>query len=205
MAHERKYRNGRTSFIHPIRAGARRSSARAGSGAVVAVAAAGLLAACGTSGGGTNTAGSGSGGAQQAVVSTRQLQGAGAVLVDGSGKTIYSPDQEENGKILCTGGCLSFWTPVTASPNAVAREPGQLAGALGTVHRPDDGKTQLTYNHRPLYTFTLDTSPGQLGGNNFKDSFGGKSFTWRAVTAGQPVAVASSTGTAPTPGNQPGY
>src|ERR1700753_3816478 len=45
------------------------------------------------------------------------------------------------------------------------------------------GKTQLTYNGRPLYTFRLDTAAGQAHGNNFTDSFSGTSFTWEVVTA----------------------
>ena len=132
---------------------------------------------------------------------TRNLAGLGTVLVNTAGKTIYSPEQEAHGKILCTGNCLSFWFPVTVRSAAGLRATGAAAGALGTIHRRDDGLTQLTYNGRPLYTFRLDHSPGQAHGSNFSDAFGGTHFTWQAVTAsGAAGGPASSSG----PGYQGG-
>jgi predicted lipoprotein with Yx(FWY)xxD motif len=162
--------------------------------AVSGLAAAALLvAACGSSGGGTagsgggSAAGSGggstgSGGATGATVSTRQLSGIGTALVDSSGMTVYTPKTpaESKGKISCTGSCLSFWFPVTAS--SADQGSSGLPGKIGMIHRPD-GKTQLTYNGKPLYTFKLDTAAGQAHGNNFTDSFSGTTFTWQVVTA----------------------
>jgi predicted lipoprotein with Yx(FWY)xxD motif len=106
--------------------------------------------------------------------------------------TIYTPKTpaEVNGNIKCTGSCLSFWFPVTASSTDPAGSG--LPGNLGTIHLPG-GKTQLTYHGRPLYTFRLDTSPGQAHGNNYSDSFNGTSFTWQVVTAsGQPAGAGSA-------------
>lgn len=150
-----------------------------------AAAAAGLLAACGSSGSSANpgTGGSGQGASSGMTVSARKLPGVGTVLTDPSGKTLYSPQQEASGTIKCTGSCLSFWFPVTVSKGATLRAASGVAGTLGRISRPDDGKSQLTYNGKPLYTFRLDHGPGQAHGNNFTDSFGGTSFTWRAVTA----------------------
>jgi predicted lipoprotein with Yx(FWY)xxD motif len=42
------------------------------------------------------------------------------------------------------------------------------APSLGTVRRPN-GKTQVTYRGRPLYTFTEDTEPGEVNGEGFRD------------------------------------
>lgn len=159
-----------------------------------------LLAACGSSG--SSAASPGGGGNDQpsaagrtAVVAVRQVSGVGKVLVDQAGKTLYSPEQEAHGTIRCTGSCLGFWFPVTIpSGNRVPHLTG-LGGPLGIVKRPDDGKTQLTYEGRPLYTFRLDQSPGQAHGNNFRDSFGGTSFTWQAAVAGG--AAAGGSGPAP--------
>jgi predicted lipoprotein with Yx(FWY)xxD motif len=155
-------------------------------------AAAVLVAACGSSGGGTASSGGGgnskTGGttgkaaAAKGAISTRQLSGVGTVLVNSSGMTIYTPKSpaESRGKIKCTGSCLSFWFPVSSS--SAKPSSGGLPGKLTSIQRPD-GKTQLTYNGRPLYTFRLDTAAGQDHGNNFSDHFGGTSFTWEAVVS----------------------
>ncbi len=163
------------------------------------------VAACGSSGGtaGVRTAGhhgTNQNPAGDAAVSTRQLSGVGTVLVTSSGMTVYTPKSpaESNGKIKCVGSCLNFWLPVTAG--SAGAPSGGLPGKLGTVQRPD-GKTQLTYNGRPLYTFRLDTAAGQALGNNVTDHFNGTSFTWQAVTASGKAG-----GTAPKPSNSiPGY
>lgn len=167
-----------------------------------------LVAACGSPGGSTASSGasgnSGSVATANAAVSTRQLSGVGTVLVTSSGMTIYTPKvpAEANGNIKCTGSCLSFWFPVTAS----SASPGSsgLPGTLGTVHLPG-GTTQLTYNGRPLYTFRLDTAPGQAHGNNYTDHFNGTTFTWQAVTASGKPGGAGTPAPSPSYSNQPGY
>ena len=175
---------------------------------LAAAAAAGLLAACGSAG--THGAGGGTahpaGASHRVVVSARKLPGVGTVLVNRSGKTIYSPQQEAHGKILCTGSCLSFWFPVPAGASPLQAASG-VTGALGTIRRPD-GQTQLTYNGKPLYTFRLDMAPGQAHGNNFTDHFGGTSFTWRAITTtGSPAGTGQqgNGGGYAYPGSSPGY
>jgi predicted lipoprotein with Yx(FWY)xxD motif len=145
---------------------------------------------------------------QQAVF-VRTLPGIGPTLVDRSGRTIYSPQQEASGKIACTGRCLAFWFPVTVRPGTILGHPRGLGGRLGKIRRPDDGLTQLTYNGRPLYTFRLDRAAGQAHGNNFTDHFGAVSFNWRAVTAANHLKA--KPGASPTaggytyPGTSPGY
>jgi predicted lipoprotein with Yx(FWY)xxD motif len=170
-----------------------------------------LVAACGSPGGSTASSGaggnSGSNGsvaAANAAVSTRQLSGVGTVLVTSSGMTIYTPKvpAEGTGNIKCTGSCLSFWFPVTAS--SVSPGSGGLPGTLGTIHRPG-GTTQLTYNGRPLYTFRLDTAPGQAHGNNFTDHFNGTTFTWQVVTASDKPGGAGAPAPSPSYTTQPGY
>jgi predicted lipoprotein with Yx(FWY)xxD motif len=167
-----------------------------------------LVAACGSSGGSTASSGAGPGStgkvaSAKAMVSTRQLTGIGTVLVSSSGMTIYTPKTpaEVNGNIKCTGSCLSFWFPVTTS-SANPRSSG-LPGKLGTIHLAD-GKTQLTYNGRPLYTFRLDTAAGQDHGNNYTDSFNGTTFTWQVVTASGKPASAGSPAPAPSYNSQGG-
>jgi predicted lipoprotein with Yx(FWY)xxD motif len=154
---------------------------------LAAVAAVGLVAACGSAGTGGGSGAVGTGAAQgtaashHTVISVRKVPGVGAVLVDRSGKTLYSPQQEASGKIACTGSCLSFWFPVRVAAGSDLRAPSGVTGALSTIHRP--ALTQLTYNGKPLYTFRLDQAPGQAHGNDFTDHFGGTTFTWHALTA----------------------
>jgi len=131
------------------------------------------------------------------------LPGVGTVLVDRSGKTLYSPQQEAHGTIMCTGGCLSFWFPVPVTAGATVHVPAGVTGVLGTVHRPG-GLTQLTYNGKPLYTFRLDQVPGQAHGNNFTDHFGAASFTWHAVTTSGAPAGTGQPGNASGPAYQGG-
>ena len=186
-------RDGRAGDFR--RKGIGRAAARTVLPGLAAAAAAGLLAACGSAAGGGTAQSPGA--SHRVVVSARKLPGVGTVLVNRSGKTIYSPQQEAHGKILCTGSCLSFWFPVPAGASPLQAASG-VTGALGTIRRPD-GQTQLTYNGKPLYTFRLDMAPGQAHGNNFTDHFGGTSFTWRAITtSGAPAGTGQ-------PGNGGGY
>ena len=172
-------------------AGRGRRARRAALAGLAGVAAAVVLAACA---GYAESTGGGHPAAGTPVVNTRDLAGLGTVLVNTAGRTIYSPEQEAHGRILCTGSCLSFWFPVAVKTAAGLHAPGGVTGVLGTIRRHDDGLTQLTYNGRPLYTFRLDRSPGQAHGSNFADSFGGTSFTWQAVTAGGPAGGAAPSG-----------
>jgi predicted lipoprotein with Yx(FWY)xxD motif len=170
---------------------------------VAAAAAAGVLAGC-SSGNGTPAAASGTGGTQTGTtgmtVATRTVSGVGTVLTDQSGKTLYTPQQEANGAIKCTSSCLSFWFPVTMGSGTTPHAAGNLSGALGEIQRPDGGGRQLTYNGEPLYTFRLDSVPGQVHGNDFMDSFGGQSFTWHAATVGAAKVAPSQPANNP-PGN----
>ena len=156
-------------------------------GLVIAVAVA--IAACGSGGGGNATAASmGASG-----VSTKDIGGAGTVLVDSSGQALYASDQEAAaGKVLCTGACNSFWEPVTASGKVTSSS--SVSGKLGTVKRPD-GTMQVTYNGMPVYSFTQDQA-GQVTGDGFKDAFGGQQFTWHAVTVGNSGSTSGGTGSA---------
>ena len=184
------------------RTGRGRSARRAIVLSLGAAAAAALVAACGGPGGLYGTGGGSTSGAAHhapashgAAISARTLPGVGTVLVDRSGKTLYSPQQEAHGMIMCTGGCLNFWFPVRATAGATLHAPTGVTGALGTIHRPG-GLTQLSYNGKPLYTFRLDQAPGQAHGNNFTDHFGNASFTWHAVTTSEAPAGTAQQGNA---------
>ena len=100
------------------------------------------------------------------VVSTAKNADLGkTVLVNRRGLTLYSLSAERRGRFICTDStCLSFWTPLVVK---LGTKPTGVAG-LGTVKRPD-GRTQVTFLGRPLYTFYLDSARGDAGGEGFRD------------------------------------
>lgn len=102
---------------------------------------------------------------------TRDVPGVGTVLVDPSGKTLYFTDSDSASAIKCVEECTKLWIPAAS---------GAQGADLGMTKRPD-GSNQLTYQNKPLYTFTLDSKDKPASGNNAKDSFGGVDFTWHAV------------------------
>ena len=86
----------------------------------------------------------------------------GPVLEDASGLPLYTLATDQGGQSSCTGSCLQAWPPLTVpagqSPTAAPAVPGTLATAVQS-----DGRTQVTYDGSPLYTFVGD-SPGQVSG-----------------------------------------
>jgi predicted lipoprotein with Yx(FWY)xxD motif len=134
-----------------------------------------VLAGCGSTSGPQRSAAD--------TVSLASVSGVGRVLVDSKGFALYSPAQEKGGTIRCTAGCVSIWVPLT-----VKGSPKAGSGLnLGTVMRPD-GKTQVTFDGKPLYRFAEDNSPKSVSGNGVSDNFGGKSFTWHVASPGKTTA-----------------
>jgi len=96
------------------------------------------------------------------------------VLTTLKGKTLYSLSVETKGKFTCTGTCLASWTPLLIPKGVKPKGPVKL----GTVMRPN-GKTQVTYKGRPLYSFNGDVKPGEANGEGIKDV-----GTWHAAKVG---------------------
>jgi predicted lipoprotein with Yx(FWY)xxD motif len=157
---------------------------------LIGLAAALGLAACGGSNDSNATAASPP--ASQDTVAVSDISGAGTVLVDGQGNALYSPEQEANGKILCTGSCLSEWVPLTASGSSTPTASADVTGKIGTIKRPD-GSTQVTIGGAPLYTFVEDGGPGNVTGDGFTDQFGGTTFMWHVVGADGTTSSSSTT------------
>jgi predicted lipoprotein with Yx(FWY)xxD motif len=97
------------------------------------------------------------------------------ILTTLKGRTLYSLSAETGGKFICTGSCLSTWRPLLVARTVQARGPVYLS----QVKRPD-GRTQVTYKDRPLYTFSGDTKAGDVNGQGIKDV-----GTWRAAVTGK--------------------
>lgn len=157
----------------------RRSLAVRSGGAVSAVAAGLLLlAACGA--GGTTSSASAPASTTGTTVTVSHAGGMN-VLATSSGRTLYSSAQEK-GMVLCTSGaCNAVWKPLTIPAGHHPTGPSGVAGGLTTMKRPN-GTQQVSFDGRPLYTFSFDQSSGQDTGNGQQDSFNGTAFTWHAVT-----------------------
>jgi len=94
------------------------------------------------------------------------------VLVNRSGRTLYSLSAETRGRFICTGSCLSLWHPLVVKSG----QKPTGARSLGTVRRPG-GRTQVTYRGRPLYTFSGDRKRGDAMGEGLEDV-----GVWHAAT-----------------------
>lgn len=89
----------------------------------------------------------------------------GRVLATRAGKALYWWNRERDGRVRCTGSCARAWPPLIVPPRArvPATVPG-VRGRFGTVRRPD-GRRQVTYQGRPIYTYAHE-SPRQVLCNN---------------------------------------
>jgi predicted lipoprotein with Yx(FWY)xxD motif len=89
----------------------------------------------------------------------------GTILVNGHGRALYFYGRDKRGKSVCDGACARVWPPATVSGRPIAGS-AVSAAMLGTIRRADHS-LQLTYNDHPLYTFSGDTSSGQINGEGF--------------------------------------
>jgi predicted lipoprotein with Yx(FWY)xxD motif len=81
----------------------------------------------------------------------------GSILATKGHLALYTWNQEKTRKVKCTGACAKMWPPLTIPHGTMA--PKHIAGVMGTfgeVMRPD-GRTQVTFNGHPLYTYHGDT------------------------------------------------
>ena len=113
-------------------------------------------------------------------VMTGTVHGLGKVLVDGQGFTLYvfAPDKH-SGRSTCYGRCASAWPPLVL-PSGVSQAPagsGVRSALLGTTTRRD-GSVEVTYKKWPLYTWVVDTAPGDATGQDL-NNLGGK---WYVIT-----------------------
>ena len=158
-----------------------------------------ILTACGGSPG--TPAGSGdSNGSGGATVSGHDIAGKGVLLADSAGRTLYFADQESDGTIRCKADCLAVWLPLVAPQDGKPTAGQGVTGALATKQRDDNGVTQVTYDGKPLYTFSIDKQSGDATGDGAKDSFGGTEFVWHAIRTG----TGPMTSTEADPGAPPG-
>jgi len=109
------------------------------------------------------------------------------ILTTTKSRTLYSLSAESNGRFICTGTCTSTWRPLVIPAGVKPTGPVKL----GMIKRPD-GRTQVTFKGRPLYSFYGDSKAGDVNGEGIKDV-----GTWHA-------AVTAKTAPQPEPQPQPG-
>ncbi len=147
------------------------------------------VAGCGGNDNGTTTATAQTAGGSSATVSVANT-GAGKVLVDSQGKTLYLFQKDTGTTSTCTGGCATAWPPLRASGKPTAGG-GAKASLLGTTPR-SDGKPQVTYNGHPLYGYQGDSSAGDTNGQGI-NAFGAP---WYVLSpSGDAITTAPSSST----------
>ncbi len=110
------------------------------------------------------------------------------ILTTTKGRTLYSLSAETNGRFICTASCLATWHPLVVPKGVKPKGPAKL----GTIERPE-GKTQVTFKGRPLYSFAGDSKAGDANGEGIMDV-----GTWHAATT-------SNAAPQPQPQPEPNY
>lgn len=168
-----------------------------------------LLAACGSSGttassgGGTTGSGSSSSSVPSGTGIKTVSTSSGMVLTNSAGHTLYWYAIDSPSQSKCSGTCATFWPPVPASTKMASGVT--VPGTFGSITR-SDGTKQLTYDGHPLYTFKLDTAPGQIHGNGVTTTGGTTNELWWAVTpSGAKLAAAPAGGSSSPASGGGGY
>ena len=96
------------------------------------------------------------------------------LLVDAAGRTLYTFDNDRDGKSTCNDRCTMYWPPALAT----AATPS--SSDFSIIVR-EDGTEQWAFQGMPLYRFYGDSQPGDVYG----DDRGG---AWHAIRGPLPRA-----------------
>ncbi|MFG2001841.1 hypothetical protein ACGFNU_22085 [Spirillospora sp. NPDC048911] len=113
------------------------------------------LTACGGSGDDAKTAKA----ATEVKVGKTAL---GAVLTDGTGRTLYGFTPDKEGQSTCVDACVATW-PALASKDQPGAGDGVQTGLLKRIQR-GEGTFQASYGNWPLYYYAGDQRPGDAEG-----------------------------------------
>jgi predicted lipoprotein with Yx(FWY)xxD motif len=108
---------------------------------------------------------------------------ANGILVDAAGRTLYTFDNDRNGKSACNGGCAVAWPPAQATAEAA------WSTDFSIIAR-EDGTDQWVFKGRPLYRFAGDARPGDVNGDN-------QGGVWHAIRSAPPRQASQSGGAMP--------
>jgi LPXTG-motif cell wall-anchored protein len=101
-------------------------------------------------------------GYQPVTVRVRQHSELSNMLTDEQGRTLYMFTRDSANHTVCYDRCATNWPPLLADASAPKLAEG-VGGALGAIIR-DDGNRQVTYESKPLYYYTPDTTVGDTKG-----------------------------------------
>ena len=107
-----------------------------------------------------------------AVVKTAKSSTLGTIVVDSTGKTVYTLTNGSQ-QVPCSGACLQVW-PAVSLPAGTTKATGTGVSNVAAMG------TQVTIGGAPVYTFSGDTAAGSTNGEGIT-SFGG---TWHVVKVG---------------------
>jgi predicted lipoprotein with Yx(FWY)xxD motif len=78
----------------------------------------------------------------------------GPILETGKGFALYYDTANKPHTWACTGKCLAAWPPLVLPKGQTKPVVGKGVTGIGTVKSPSG--LQVTWDHRPLYTFIKD-------------------------------------------------
>lgn len=85
----------------------------------------------------------------------------GEVLTTRTRQAIYVWNKEPKGTVTCKGACAKAWPPVIVKTGVIVpMHVKGIMGDFGTIRRPD-GRRQLTFGKRALYTYAHERA-GQV-------------------------------------------
>jgi len=92
----------------------------------------------------------------------------GPILATPKHQALYTWNVERDFKIHCRRACAQAWPPLVVK-RAVPKRIAGITGTFGTIRRPD-GRLQVTFNRRPVYTYAHER-PEQVLCNNVNGWF----------------------------------
>jgi predicted lipoprotein with Yx(FWY)xxD motif len=121
----------------------------------------------------------------------------GTFLTGEGGMALYFFQKDTTpGASTCNKGeCPEEWPPYTLRRGELLMPTADVTGVVATITRKD-GRTQVTYDGRPLYYFKDDTEPGVVTGQG-KDKFFVALVDGTLNTGNLPAASAPAASAAP--------
>jgi predicted lipoprotein with Yx(FWY)xxD motif len=104
--------------------------------------------------------------APKPTVATASSATLGTIMVDATGRTLYTFDKDSGTTSSCTGNCAATWPALVLPSGTTTPVAGTGLNGLTVAARPDDAtKMQVAWNGKPLYTYAADTAPGDTKGD----------------------------------------